>query len=219
MDLGSGPTADTGWDLAANRTNRPVSKHGRFVSVDLERMLPVNSRGQLFTQPHHSFHQTDVWDHFRKTRSNSVKVIQDSYLLVFFLVEKTLSDSKMPRTEHVSVDSERYLKQVHRILVPNGRFTIYLNPMYVPTVRKALEKTGFQVLSEKTLTEEEIMKGKSETAKRRLIEVSPHQDRIDAEFAAREKYEIFFNALGHPGIIDAEKIRRTVRINAKKPAR
>ncbi len=198
MDLGSGPTAERGHRLAKYRENRkPAGKKivfntekgkrtgvssgkGKFVSADLDRRVLINERKQLIGQRHHRFLQMDVFDALKRQQPNSVKVVNDDYLLDYLSLEppvKAFGDgvrggtfSVTPSEAHsISQQSRgiirKYVKSVFRVLIPNGRLYITIGGLFEKMLEEELGNAGFTVEKRKILSDAEVSNSPSNYGK------------------------------------------------------
>lgn len=163
LDLGSGPNAEHGWHLAEHRKNR--ARKGRFVSVDLDRRILLDKQGRIFDQHHHEFRQTNAFNYLAKAKPNSVKVVNDEGM-IDSVIAKKLSDSSQSKISDtilgVRKDVENFAKQPIRVLVPNGRIFVTVHSLYKNIILQELEKAGFENISVRQLSENEIKKSHSD---------------------------------------------------------
>jgi len=221
LDLGSGPDAHRGWKLAEGRKGREAT--GRFVSVDLDRRVLLNSKKRLIGQPHHSFRQGDVFEVLKRQRDNSVKVVNDDYFVDFLC-----SDAGLPH-KHVRMHEEdmlremvaatnnvleKYSRGIFRVMIPNGRFFVTIHGVFRNLLVRKIKEAGFEIQSEKPLTREEILKGTSVAPKRVLMnEEMMHTSA--AEMVGEDN--IFLNLLGFDTKPDPKYLFTSIRISCKKP--
>ncbi len=187
--------------MAKKRLSQPKNKQGRIISVDLERQVLLDGRGNLIGQPNHRFEQKDVFEYLHKAKPKSIKVIQDAYLLDYFLAvrlhEKLVRGGIRNQAELTEFKKicDALAKQFQRVLVPNGRAYILLQLAFVPLVKETFKQNGFEITSSRKLTPSEIDAEVSQTAKIRHASINRPPPGAFIDEPAMDNGS--FSAMGH----------------------
>ncbi|MFH1224301.1 MAG: hypothetical protein V1676_00685 [Candidatus Diapherotrites archaeon] len=225
LDLGSGMFAERGWKLAEKRGKRPEDRRGQFVSVDKERGVLVDEYGKIIGQSHRAFHQGDALEFLKRREPNSVKVANDELLLDYKLLVRHKAELErvgaqaMERAQELKAASHneagQYAKEVFRVLKPNGRFLVVVHGYFKNILADELRQQGFQILSEKMLTKEEILAKGSEFEKHALGNFG----KTVGKYSKPDGLRLLAPAYGFKADVPAEVLASLFRISARKPQR
>jgi len=216
LDLGSGPMAERGFRHAQQHEEHKV------VSVDKERspMVLVDGRGRLIGQRNHRFVEADVFEYLERRKPDSVEVANDDFFLDELLlrhggeaITQAREGALVPHiASQVRGKMGEYAGAVRRVLTPGGRVSIMLQGFYKAALAEELRRRGFEV-SERMLTQDEIVDGDSNSARRALRDF----DKLKLKYSKPRGLRMLAPALGHPAEVPADVLASTFLISARKP--
>lgn len=148
LDLGAGELRPFGMKSRLlqmiEREQAKKESKWRLIGIDLE-AKPIRGRKYAILK-------ADVLNYLKKRQSNSVDVINSdlfvgSYYFSSFALKRMAEDKNIGKVEVL----KDYLKEIKRVLKPNGRFYLTVELHFVLNLKDALEKEGFKIIGTKDI--------------------------------------------------------------------